>query len=278
MGAIITAIIGAIASIGGTIINAVNTGVTNKQNLQMAQQENRITREREDNAVQRRAEDLKAAGINPLLAGLGGATAQPGQLMPMQAPQIQIPDFGEMFRDIKEGQNFDAQNRKIKSETELNEQQKINLIESVKQIKATTSYIKQDTAYKLANTKLAEKDEMLKMAQIQIANEQKLQVKAETALAYQNAKAIRDRVMIERAESGSRIRLNSAQQKRLMEEMKEIRQNVKVKIQQEKLTKNQAEMYVEKMIHDMNNDKMKNKIKIGGDILKTAAYGIMMGL
>lgn len=274
---IIAALIGAAATVGSTIFNGIMQNKTNQQNQMMVQQENQIMREREDNSVQRRAEDLKQAGINPLLAGLGGASASSGQIVPMQAPQISLPDFGEMFRDFKEGQNFDAQNKKIKSEVALNHQQKMNLIESIKQIKATTTNIKQDTLYKLANTNLAKKDELLKKAQIEIANEQKLEIKAQTALAYQTAKSVRDRVNIERAEAGSRIRLNAQQQKNLMEQIKEIQQNVKIKKEQGRLTKKEADYYVEKLIHDMNNDKMKNGIQMGKtvfDIIKSALIGI----
>lgn len=57
-----------------------------KYREQMAWQtsENEIMRAREDNAVQRRMQDLKAGGINPILAGGGQAGASMGGVTPMQ--------------------------------------------------------------------------------------------------------------------------------------------------------------------------------------------------
>lgn len=60
--------LGALSSAGSIAGSLINMGFQNKWN--------RIQMEREDNAIQRRMADLKAAGINPLLAGqIGGASA-----------------------------------------------------------------------------------------------------------------------------------------------------------------------------------------------------------
>lgn len=278
---IIAAIIGAVAGIGTTIINATTQSSINSQNTAMAKQENDIMREREDNAVQRRANDLKLAGINPLLAGLGGASAQSGQLIPLQSPQINMPDFGEMYRDIMEGQNFKAQNKKIKSETSLNYQQVKNLRESINQIKETTSNIKQDTLLKLANTKIAEKDQLLKMAQIKIAEQQELEIKANTALAYQNADAVRRRVNIEAAESASRIRLNATQQKSLLKGMESVQEDIKNKQIEGKIKRKELFHYTQKVMHEINMDKQKldleKKKGLFKGIMDTIRTGVEVG-
>lgn len=73
---------------------------------------NDILMAREDNAVQRKAADLAAAGINPMLAGLGGASAMPGNVInPLQqsAPQwregmgeVDVAGVGEALNKLKE--------------------------------------------------------------------------------------------------------------------------------------------------------------------------------
>lgn len=64
----------------------------------------RMTREawaREDNAVQRRAADLEAAGMNPLLAA--GDAASASQAIPHQAAQVDMADPQDMVMSLISG-------------------------------------------------------------------------------------------------------------------------------------------------------------------------------
>lgn len=75
--------------LGQVVSSGINAGAVNATNAQNAQ----LTREswaRDDNAVQRRTQDLLAAGINPLLAA--GQDAGNSAPIPMKAPQV--GDFG----------------------------------------------------------------------------------------------------------------------------------------------------------------------------------------
>ena len=90
---ILAALIGLIGVIVSVVVNSEDA----ETNRVFTQEENAITREREDNSVQRRREDLDLAGINPILAGLGGASAQPGQIISQNRGGI---DLGSLIAGL----------------------------------------------------------------------------------------------------------------------------------------------------------------------------------
>ena len=75
--------------------NILSTLLTNRANRKLQEK----AWAREDTAVQRRAADLKAAGINPLLAA--GQAAQSSSPIQLKAPEI--GDFGGAFISDGEG-------------------------------------------------------------------------------------------------------------------------------------------------------------------------------
>ena len=142
-----------LGSIFGGIVGAITDAEiakqTNQTNLQIAQeanelqreqyektmewqkQENSIMRQREDTAVQRRQADMAAAGINPLLAGMSGASASGGGIVSppsVVVPTVQAPQVGQYlaragdaisqgFKTRAEIDNIRAGTGKVKVET-----------------------------------------------------------------------------------------------------------------------------------------------------------------
>lgn len=112
MGDPFTGIIGGLASAGTSLFNMWQQG-----------EQNRITREREDNAIQRRAKDMEAAGFNPVLAAGNPAGAQalslPHAEDPAQAAMAMMKGGQDIATSAAEKVRVEEATKQVKAQTRI---------------------------------------------------------------------------------------------------------------------------------------------------------------
>lgn len=137
-------LIGGLAMAAGAGINAISQHFTNKKNVEhqqsinnqnvaeqrLANQQNEaLTREawaRDDNAVQRRVQDLRAAGLSPTLAaGSPAGVSAPVKMGASQghAPHEEAPQWGDMVTGALQGIQMAADYSMTRAQTQLLESQ-----------------------------------------------------------------------------------------------------------------------------------------------------------
>ena len=148
-------IIGGLSAGAGILQNQTNAEAveaTNEANLQATRETNAqnraLTHEawaRDDNAVQRRTADLRAAGMSPLLAA--GSSAGNTNPATMSAPQFAAKkyDYSQLLNGINQGMALarsTADQEAVKVQIALNEQQRgINLQDAINRTRLTQAQI-----------------------------------------------------------------------------------------------------------------------------------------
>lgn len=108
----ISSILGGVGSVGSSIFNFINQ----QKQLDYQKQLQKQIFEREDNATQRKVEDLRKAGLSPNIAI--GSPAQAGAVVSTSAPQFNNPDldFINNIQHIQGIKNMELQNTLLRAQ------------------------------------------------------------------------------------------------------------------------------------------------------------------
>lgn len=152
--------LGAVGSVAGSIIGSRSQANANQVNQQMSQEQMKFQKYMSDTSVQRRVEDMKKAGINPLLS-VSGASA--GASTPQGASATAQSTFdpsvmANLLTSVANASVAKAQKEKLESETVSQEsnQRKVD-IENLKNQLSTQVMTNQDRRALEAHIKLLEK-------------------------------------------------------------------------------------------------------------------------
>lgn len=95
---LIGAALGGIAGMAGSAISAGSAKEVNRQQIELAREQMAFQERMANSAHQREQADLRAAGLNPMLAVMkGGAATPPGAM-----PTLGVPDEGATVKGLKE--------------------------------------------------------------------------------------------------------------------------------------------------------------------------------
>lgn len=135
--------LGDITSVGSTLAGTVDSFLTNRQNLDLQKQNLAYQKDlqkeifaREDNAVQRRVNDLIKAGLSPTLAA--GSAAGAGSVVSTSAPQRK--NNLEALTALASVKTLLAQQQRAQTEADIARQQLDMSKEQLRQLKMDNAY------------------------------------------------------------------------------------------------------------------------------------------
>lgn len=177
--------------VGGLLSHWSQNKMLEKQQ-KFIEKENAIMREREDNAIRRQMNDMIAAGINPMLAGMqGGAAAQQGGLIGLQSGvdwigalnsandtiQGAMANANEMMKTPSQIAKTKAEAAKIGEEItrliELTPIEKETMYQNLNNMEAEELLTWQQLLTEENRTRNVYEDTLLKIAQTELTNEQR---------------------------------------------------------------------------------------------------------
>lgn len=276
--------------IGGAIQNSINRNIADKnvafqreaneknlaltekmnsQNIAFQQNENAIARAREDNAVQRAAADMQAAGLSKTLAA-----GNPASAASMTAPSGKAGSVDSLSNNFKYESAFQKMNiaNLMLDMAQKSEQLKINDALAQAQIDNMNAQTKYQNTVTENYAKDKEVDWAYKesMTALNDVNQRKSEAEANLYEIEGNYRGEKLRSEID--ESVSRTMMNYSTYRLNAKKIEEIAQNISESIARE----NKLNKEVEKLIYDITKAELEGKV-LQHDLDYAERYGLPVG-